>query len=82
MRGIILALALFAEIAAGPARADWAEEVRATYDRFVAAQNVARAASRRGAAKASRCPNGQKPWGSRHIPPGEQANGPMLPSTT
>src|SRR5829696_2361908 len=27
MRGIILALALFAEIAAGPARADWAEEV-------------------------------------------------------
>jgi uncharacterized protein (TIGR02246 family) len=40
MRGIILALALFAEIAPGPARADWAEEVRATYERFVAAQNA------------------------------------------
>ncbi len=38
MRGIILALALFAEIAAGPAHADWAEGVRATYDRF--AQNA------------------------------------------
>ena len=40
MRGIILALALLAEVAAGPARADWSEEVRATYERFVAAQNA------------------------------------------
>jgi uncharacterized protein (TIGR02246 family) len=27
-------------VAAGPARADWSEEVRATYERFVAAQNA------------------------------------------
>ena len=40
MRGIILALALFAEVAAGSASANWSEEVRATYDRFVAAQNA------------------------------------------
>ena len=40
MRGIILALAPFAEVAAGPARADSSNEVRATYERFVAAQNA------------------------------------------
>jgi uncharacterized protein (TIGR02246 family) len=40
MRGIILALALFAEVAAGSASANWSEEVRATYERFVAAQNA------------------------------------------
>jgi ketosteroid isomerase-like protein len=40
MKAILIALALFAGVAADPARADWSQEVRATYDRFVAAQNA------------------------------------------
>jgi ketosteroid isomerase-like protein len=40
MRALILVLALLAGIAADSARADWHDEIRATYDRFVAAQNA------------------------------------------
>jgi ketosteroid isomerase-like protein len=40
MKASILALALFAGLLAGPARADWSDEVRAAYELFAGAQNA------------------------------------------
>ena len=40
MKAPILALALFVGLLAAPARADWSDEVRATYDLLAGAQNA------------------------------------------
>src|SRR4051812_20763807 len=40
MKAVMLAVAMAIASLANPARADWSDEVRATYERFAAAQNA------------------------------------------